>query len=384
MTISNKVIAGIVVLVVVVAGVYWYTSLPPPKPAMQVCIAYDVGGRGDKSFNDMAYFGVMKAKQDFGINVSEITPLSLSEMENVLRTLSKDGKYGLILCIGYLWTDALTTVSKEFPNQKYAGIDIYIANESNVLSVVYREEEGSALVGALAALVSQTNVTGNVLGMEIPLLWKFEIGFKFGAQYVYNATGKHVKVLWQYTGSFGDPTLGRESAISMMDQKADVVWAAAGGTGLGALDVVAERGTAGKLPFAIGVDADQDWLHPGRIIASMQKRVDTGTYTAVKEVVDGTFTGGVLSLGLKENGIAVSDINALNDLLNDPTTGPAIQTETGMNASQIRSAYTAMHDSIPSSVWSFLDTLKQKIISGEVVVPVPASDTITYYRTRYG
>ena len=386
-TVKAWAIIVIVIIAVIAAGTYaYYAYVAVPPAPTKVALAYDVGGRGDKSFNDMAYLGASKASKDFGVTVDEITPRALAEMEDVLRRLSKTGEYKIILCIGFLWTDALTKVSGEYPDQKFGAIDVFLPDKPNVLAVVYREEEGCALVGALAALVSKSGTIGNVLGMEIPLLWKFEIAYKYGAQYIGNASGKTFKVLWHYTGKFDDPSLGRESAISMLDQKADVIFAAAGGTGIGALKVVSERAKeTGEKLYAIGVDADQDWMHPGYIIASMQKRVDVGTYKAVEMAVKGPFTGGLLSLGIKEGGIGVSDLAALDDLLNDPMAKEGIEKETGMKAEEIRSTIKAMRDSIPSDVWQKVDELKNKILNGEVTIPVPGSaDEVAALRERYG
>jgi basic membrane protein A len=176
----------------------------------------------------------------------------------------------------------------------------------------------------------------------------------------------------------------------MMEENADVIFAAAGGCGIGALKAVAEAGQAGQLPYAIGVDADQDWMYPGRIIASMQKRVDVGVYTAIKKVVDGTFDsdvsglGGILNLGISDGAIQASDLASFDELLADPLSRQGIETATGMNASEVRQIYKSMRDSIPQAVWDAIDELKSKILSGEVVVPVPTSDTIAALRARYG
>jgi len=386
-TVKAWAIIIIVIIAVIAAGAYaYYTYVAVPPAPTKIVVAYDVGGRGDKSFNDMAYLGASKAGKDFNLTVDEITPRAIAEFEDVLRRLSKTGEYKIILCIGYLWTDALTKVSGEYPKQKFGAIDVTLPGKPNVLSVVYREEEGGALVGALAALVSKTGTIGNVLGMEIPLLWKFEIAYKYGAQYIGNATGKTIKVDARYTGKFDDPSLGREFAISMLDQKADVIFAAAGGTGLGALKAVSERAKqTGEKLYAIGVDADQDWMYPGAILVSMVKRVDVGVYKAVEMAVKGPFTGGLLSLGIKEGGIGVSDLALLDDLLNDPSWKGTIEKETGMKAEEVRNTIKAMRDSVPSDVWQKVDELKNKILNGEIKIPVPGSaEEVAALRQRYG
>jgi len=386
-TVKAWAIIVIVIIAVIAGGAYaYYTYLAVPPAPTKIVVAYDVGGRGDKSFCDMAYLGATKASKDFGVKVDEITPRALPEMEEVLRRLSKTGEYKIIICVGFLWTDSLTKVSAEYPDQKYAGIDTYISDRPNVVGVVFKEHEGSALVGALAALASKTGVIGIVIGMDFPLMWKFEIGYKYGAQYVANLTGRSVKVLWYYTGKFDDPSLGRESAISMLDQKADVIYHAAGMTGLGTLKAVSERAKAtGEKLYAIGVDADQDWMYPGNVLASMQKRVDVGTYKAIEMAIKGTFKGGLLSLGVKEGGIGVSDLAALDELLNDPISKEGIEKDTGMKAEEIRSAIEAMRNSIPSDVWQKVDELKTKILNGEINVPVAGSpEELKALRQRYG
>jgi basic membrane protein A len=387
-----KLIAAVMIVVVVIAAAYWYLTLPPPPlEEFKIGIAFDVGGRGDKSFCDMAYFGAQRAKADFSdqlnISITTITPLSLAEMEDVLRTMSTGGEYDIIIAVGFLFTDALNITSAEFPDQLYAGIDIFLPGKDNVLGVVYEEEQGCALVGALAALLTESGDVGNVLGMEIPILWKFEIGYKFGVDYVRNVTGKSVNVTWDYTGFFDRPDLGRESAITMLDAGVDVIFIAAGETGLGAIDAVGERGNVNELPLGIGVDANQDWIYPGKFIASMRKLVDVGSYTAIEMVIEDTFEGGILSLGIPEGGIGVSDLDDLDEWLNDPVLQPIIEWETGMTAAEVRAAFVNLRGNWTTvdgyDVWAIVGELEQKILDGELVVPVPTSDNIAYYRTRY-
>jgi basic membrane protein A len=198
-------------------------------------------------------------------------------------------------------------------------------------------------------------------------------------------------VRWDYTGFFDRPDLGRESTFTMLDAGADVIFQAAGETGLGVLDAVAERGTPNTLPFAIGVDANQDWIKPGQVIVSMRKRVDIGTYTAVKHVSEGTFEGGILSLGIFTpiGGISISDMEDLDILLSDPVVGADIETETGMSVSEVRDAVAAMRETWATvdgyNVWDIAEELTQKLLTGEIVVPVPfTADDIAFYRERYG
>jgi basic membrane protein A len=391
---NNRVIAAaIIVIIAIVAIAYWYTSTPAEQPAFNVLVAYDVNSRGDKSFNDMAYFGAAQAQVEWGVNVAEITPLSLAEMEDVLRTVTQSEEYDIILCIGFLWTDALNTVAQEFPDQKYGAIDIVLPERENVLSVSFYEEEGCVLVGALAALVTNSSTVGNVLGMEIPLLWKFEIGYKFGVEYIENMTGRDVEVLWDYTGEFGRPDLGRESTITMLDAGADVIFQAAGETGLGVIDAVAERGEVSELPFVIGVDANQDWVQPGRVIASMRKLVNIGTYTAIKQAYEDNFQGGtVIYLGMEDGGIGISDLADLDVWLNDPILKLIIEEDTGMTVAEVRTLVVDMRDDWANvtiddtdyAVWDVIADMQQDIIDGDIIVPVATADNIAELRARYG
>ncbi len=393
----------LVIIIAVALGVY-YVTLPSPSPSptptltlaptptptptptsppKKVLVAFDVGGRGDKSFNDLAYLGAQKAAFDFGVEIDHITPATLAEMEDVLRTVSVGGKYDIILCIGFLWADALPKIADEFPDQKFGAIDIVI-EKPNVAAYVYSEEQGSVLAGALAALVSKTDVVGMVLGMEIPLLYKFEIGYKFGVEWIENRTGRDMSVLYHYTGFFDDPSLGRETAIAFMDQGADVIYQVAGGTGFGALQAIAERAEErGEDLYGIGVDADQDFWFPGHILTSMIKGVEIGTYKAVEALVKGTFEGGMITLGLPEVHY-LSDMETLQTYLDDEDWGGYAVQFTRMSKAEIVAAVEAMRNKIPAETWNTVDELMNMIINGEIVIPIATSENIEELRARYG
>ncbi len=379
------------------------TTVPQPatqpaqttKPKGNIYVIYDIGGRGDLSFNDMAYLGASRAAKDFGLGLKEVQSKTQDDYVPNLRAVAKSGDAVIAVAVGFLMTDAVKQVSQEFPTVKFAIIDGYIPDRPNVLSVLYRENEGSALVGALAALAAYYhNCTrvGIVLGMEIPVLWKFEIGYAYGVRwaerYIRQKFGKDVRfdILYVYTGSFNDPAKGKQAAEVMLTQGVCVIYQAAGATGLGVFEAVAEAGKrAGRSmgpPFAIGVDADQDYIKPGFILASMMKRVDVGVYEATKRVVEGTFQGGVLELGLKEGGVSVSTLDDLAQFLEIGIRAGAVKES---DAQSIINAVKDMRSKIPQWIWEAVDQFKQDIIAGREKVPLPTTqDQVVQLRKELG
>jgi len=349
-----------------------------------VAVLFDVGGRGDLSFNDMAVYGAELAKQTlaaqgYTVEISYFTPRSPADYVPNLESYSASGRYTLIACIGFLWMDALNATAPKYPNQKYLIIDGVVMSP-NVASVIFRENEVSAMVGAAAAIATTTGKVAVVLGMEIPLLWKFEIGFAFGAKWMAQKLGKEITISYYYTGTFGDPAKGREAAVTFLDQGVDVIYAAAGATGIGVLDACYDRAVATNRPiFSIGVDADQDYVHPGFVLCSARKKVDFGVQTTVEAAVKGTFQGGIMELGLEEGGVGMStpaDMDVWAEFLRGA----------GYTDAEIANAKTkiqAMYNTYLSGNQAKLDDLKNKIISGEVSVPVPTSTTIADLRKQY-
>jgi len=329
----KKVYAALLGLVIL-AGVSAGIALSPRLVSAQttknaICIVYDIGGRGDLGFNDMAYLGAEMVHQKLGLKIVSLSSMTQDDYLPNLRTLAKQGNCVVIVGVGFLMTDAVKKVAKEYPNQLFAGVDEDIENVPNAIGIVFRENEGSALAGALAALIAMyynASKVGVVLGMEIPVLYKFEAGYRYGvwwaAQWYKHHFGKEkdISVLYQYTGTFKDPAKGKEATLAQLAQGAIVVYNVAGATGLGIFDAVSQWGTQhGKThgpPFAIGVDSDQDWIKPGWIIASMMKRVDMGVYYATLKALQyeqGKIKsyGGLMSLGIKEKGTVLSSLNDL-------------------------------------------------------------------------
>lgn len=351
------------------------TVTVPPNAPKKIGVVYDIGGRGDLSFNDMAYLGASKASKDFGLELVEVQSKTEADYLPNLRSLARSGDYAVIVAVGFLMTDAVKQVADEYPNQLFAIIDGYVPDKPNVLSVLFKEHEGSALVGALAGMVAhyyKCPAVGVVLGMEIPVLYKFEAGYYWGIRYgeeIYKQhTGEQItplNILWTYTGAFNDPAKGKTATEAQLAQGACVVYNVAGATGLGIFEAVEEAAKAqGKTmgpPFAIGVDSDQDWIKPGFIIASMEKRVDVGVYTAVERALlyyAGKLDkyGGILELGLKEGGVSISKLEDLKTFL-------AIAKQAGkqVNETEIIEKVKKMREQIPQWIWEEVDKLAETL-----------------------
>lgn len=285
-----------VAMTAMMAGASWAQV----KPA----VVYDLGGRNDKSFNESAFMGAEKFKTDTGIAFQDFEIQNDSQREQALRKFAERG-FSPVVAIGFSHAEAVKKVAAEFPKTQFAIIDM-VVDAPNVASIVFKEQEGSYLVGVLAALASKSGKVGFVGGMDIPLIRRFACGYVGGVK----ATKKDAEVFQNMTGTTGaawtDPVKGGELAKSQFDRGADVVYHAAGGTGIGVLQAAADAGKLG-----IGVDSNQNGLHPGKVLTSMLKRVDVATYNVFKAGQDGTFKSGVTVLGLAEGGVgwALDDNN---------------------------------------------------------------------------
>jgi len=282
------------------------TAGPPPggsgaKPLV-VGLVFDVGGRGDKSFNDAAYAGLERAKQELGIEFVTLESGEGADREAGLRQLAA-GDAALIFGVGFLFTDDIRRLAQEFPEKKFAAVDYTLTEGEtippNLVALKFKEEEGSYLVGALAGLLTRTQKVGFVGGMQIPLIKKFEAGYVAGVR----ATNPEAEVLIKYAGTTGsafkDPAKGKELALAEYHQGADIIFHASGSTGLGVFEAAREQDK-----LAIGVDSDQNDEAPGNVLTSMVKRVDTAVFETIKAVQEGRWNGGVQVLGLAENGVA--------------------------------------------------------------------------------
>lgn len=264
--------------------------------AIKPAIVYDLGGKFDKSFNEGVYQGAEQFKKATGIDYRDFEIQNDAQREQALRRFARDG-FSPIVAVGFSQATALEKVAKEFPNTKFTLIDM-VVNAPNVQSVVFKEQEGSYLVGLLAAMASKTGKVGFVGGMDIPLIRRFACGYVQGVK----AANPTADVFQNMTGTTGaawnDPAKGAELAKSQIDRGADVVYHAAGGTGIGVLRAAADAGKLG-----IGVDSNQNGMHPGKVLTSMLKRVDVATLTAFLDAKDGKWKPGVLVLGLNEKGV---------------------------------------------------------------------------------
>lgn len=262
----------------------------------QPAIIFDMGGKFDKSFNEAAYNGAERFKKDTGIDYLEFEVTQEAQREQAMQRMARRGA-DIVVVLGFQNGTPLQKVAAEYPNSKFTIIDA-VVNLPNVQSVIFKEHEGSFLVGMAAALVSKTGKVGFVGGMDIPLIRNFAFGYEQGIKYVNPKAELFVNMTGTTPAAWNDPAKGAELAISQFDRGADVVYAAAGGTGIGVLQAAKDKGK-----FSIGVDSNQNYLHPGSVLTSMLKRVDVAVYNAFRDARAGTWRPGRLDLGLAEDGV---------------------------------------------------------------------------------
>ncbi len=263
------------------------------KPA----VVYDVGSKFDKSFNEGVWNGVQKFSEETGVKVAEFQIVNETQREQVMRRLVERGAT-MVIAVGFSQADALDAVAADYPDRQFAIIDVSWLDRPNLRQYVFKEHEGSYLVGIAAALASKTGKVGFVGGMDIPLIRKFHCGYLQGAR----SANADIEVFQAMTGTtpaaWNDPTKASELARSQMDRGADVVYHAAGRSGIGVIQAAADAGM-----LAIGVDSNQNGLAPGFVLTSMLKRVDVATYQTLNDGLAGTFSSGIHSLGLAEDGV---------------------------------------------------------------------------------
>lgn len=302
----------------------------------KVGLVFDVGGRGDKSFNDAAYNGLVRAKKDFGIDFEVIDPGDGADRESALRKLASKNDISLIFGVGFIFTEDITKIATDFPNKKFGCIDYSINPDTkipdNLSALEFKEEEGSFLVGAIAALKSKTNTIGFIGGMESSLIRKFEKGYTQGAKFVKPDINVIVTYISVTGEGFKNPGKAEEIAISQYSKGADIIYHASGLSGIGLFKAAKEN-----KKLAIGVDLNQFEEAPGFILTSMVKIVDEVIYQTIADFKNGTFKSGIKSLGLKEKGVGyVYDQNN--------------------------------KDLIPDEIKNKVDEIKNKIISGDIKV----------------
>lgn len=303
-------------LAIVASGLGCKSSENSSSSTFKVALVLDKGGIDDKSFNASAYAGGKKAESELGIELKHLEVIDDAQIEPTLKTFAKKG-FDLIIAVGFSQQTAVKKAAEAFPKSHFAIVDA-IVEGSNVASLMFQEHEGSFLAGALAALKSKTGVIGFIGGMDNPLIRRFELGYREGAKHVRPKT----KVLVNYVGTGGDswnnPTKGKELALSQISQNADVIYHAAGASGLGLFDAVEERSKKlGKDIYAIGVDSNQNWVKPGLVLSSMLKRVDVAVFDTIRNAKTGAWMGGTKRYGLENLGIDLA-IDEFNQKLFDP------------------------------------------------------------------
>ncbi|MEL6736402.1 MAG: BMP family ABC transporter substrate-binding protein [Pseudomonadota bacterium] len=270
------------------------------KPAL----VYDLGGKNDKSFNESAFTGAERFKTETGIEYKDFEIQNDAQREQAMRRFARDG-HNPVVAIGFSHAAAMEKVSQEFPDTKFAIVDM-VVDKPNVRSILFTEHEGSYLVGVMAAKASKSGKVGFVGGMDIPLIRKFACGYVQGVKSV-NADYEVFQNMTGTTGAaWNDPVKGGELAKSQIERGADVVYHAAGGTGIGVLQAAADAGALG-----IGVDSNQNGMHPGKVLTSMLKRVDNAVYNAFMDVKNDKWSTGFNVLNLKAGGVgyAMDDNN---------------------------------------------------------------------------
>ena len=259
-------------------------------------VVFDMGGKFDKSFNQGVYDGVERFKEETGIEYREFEVTNETQREQALRRMAQRGA-NPVVGVGFAQAGPMETVATEFPDTQFTLID-GVVDLPNVQSVVFKEQEGSFLVGMLAAMASESDMVGFVGGMDIPLIRRFACGYEQGAKHA----DASVDVVQNMTGTtpaaWNDPGRGSELAKGQFDRGVDVIYAAAGGTGVGVYQAAKDAGN-----LAIGVDSNQNYLQPGTMLTSMLKRVDVAAYNAFKQAQDGTWEPGMQVLGLAEDGV---------------------------------------------------------------------------------
>jgi basic membrane protein A len=263
---------------------------------LHVGIVFDSGGKDDRSFNAAAWKGVRRAAMDFPIVLRDAEPGDPTSLEPAMRAFAEVG-YDLVIGIGFAQTPIVESVAKDYPKINFAIVD-GVSDLPNVASLIFKEHEGSYLVGMIAAHKSKTGVLGFMGGMDIPLIHKFEVGYEEGAR----AVNPKIQVIQNYVGvtesAWNNPGKGKELSVAQIGKGADVIFAAAGNSGLGAFDAAEQYGK-----FVIGVDSNQNWVKPGFVLTSMVKRVDNAVYQIVGDMVNRRFKGGIHVYGLENDGI---------------------------------------------------------------------------------
>jgi basic membrane protein A and related proteins len=300
------------------------------KGKIKVGIVFDIGGKDDRSFNAAAWEGVKRASKELPIVLRDVEPGDPTSIEPAMRAFA-ERNYDLIIGVGFAQTEIMERVARDYPNLHFAIIDGVI-DLPNVASLVFKEHEGSYLVGMIAANKTKTGVLGFVGGMDIPLIRKFKVGYEEGARSV----NPRIRVVDNYVGltdaAWNNPGKGKELAVAQIHKGADIIFTAAGNSGLGAFDAAEQYNK-----FVIGVDSNQNWVKPGFVLTSMVKRIDNAVYQIIQDLVSNNFQGGIHVYGLENEGIGYAMDQYNKDL-------------------------------VPADVIAKVEEAKKKIIRGEIKV----------------
>jgi len=309
----------------------------PEAEKTKIGIVYTTSGRGDMAFNDATYAGAVRAEQELGVTVDNTEPKSLSETEMAIEEMSASGEYALIIGITFEALDAVTRIAPNYPDQKYALVDCD-SGLDNVVSYIARENEGAFMGGCLAALLQQykpndmitdSKTIGIIGAMDAAVVNRHIAGYISGAKFI----DPEMNVLYDYVGGFSDTATGQALSEAMYTKGANIVYNAAAGSGLGMFKASADKGF-----LAIGLDSNQNTIDPDHIVVSILKNVDEFVYSAISDVVNGTFKGGeAFYLGLAQDGVGYT--------------------------------FEGSNIAVDQKVKDILEDIRQKVISGEIVVP---------------
>ncbi len=276
---------------------------------MKVGLVLSVGGLGDKSFNDLAYKGMKDAEEKLGIEFKYVEPATVSEYEGFLSEFAENN-FDLTIGIGFQMADAMKKVTEDYPESKFMLVDMPVESP-NAIGAIFDTGEGSFLVGALAAMMTESNKLGFIGGMDVPTIREFGDGFFAGAKYV----NPEVEAFQAFIGGnnpFNDPTKGKEVALSMNDNGVDVIYHAAAGSGNGLFEAIRERDF-----YAIGVDSDQDYLEEGLVLTSMLKRLDIAIVSVIEDLKNGKFEPGTRIFNVENDGVGITDLEYTKDVIGE-------------------------------------------------------------------
>ncbi|MBM3614639.1 MAG: BMP family ABC transporter substrate-binding protein [Alphaproteobacteria bacterium] len=311
-------------------------SLTAGAAMAEPAIIFDLGGKFDKSFNEAAFNGAERWKAETGGTYKELEMQDEAQREQALRRLAEAGSNPVVMT-GFAFGDVLAKVAPDFPDTKFAIIDM-VVDQPNVKSVVFNEHEGSYLVGMMAALASKSGTVGFIGGMDIPLIRKFGCGYAQGVKSVNPDATVVLNMTGTTPAAWNDPVKGAELATAQKAQGADVIYAAAGGTGIGVLQTAADEGI-----LSIGVDSNQNYMHPGKVLTSMLKRVDNAVYEAFKE-------GEALTPGINVMGLANDGVGYAMDEHNAALVTPEMQAAVDEAAAKIKSGELVVHDYMSDNI----------------------------------